>query len=287
MNYTIKCNDFRAVINSVGAELISLKSKEKEYIWQGGENFWCEHAPLLFPTCGRLLDETYTYNETKYKLEIHGFLRFMEFSLAEKSDDYIKFTFKSNDETRKLYPFDFSLFVEYKISENGIDFNCEIKNECDECMPYMFGWHPGFNIPDNVTDCSFSFDTDFLSIHPIQNEGFVSPDCRELSLENGFYHIKDEQEFYDAQTVILTGHKNSTTLSFKSVDTKISVSWSENLPYLCLWKDFDPMAKFICIEPWSDVPSDGVTKENFEYKKMQRLGAGEKSLYSYSVRIKE
>ncbi len=288
MNYNIKCGDFSAVISSCGAEVCSLKRGGKEYIWQGDTRFWNEHAPLLFPICGRLLNEKYSYGKTEYSLGIHGFLRFCEFKLIEKSASSVKLGFTSNKETRALYPFDFSVTAEYIISDCKIDFNFSVKNESDEIMPYMFGWHPGFNIPGSIEDCSLHFGKlDSLTVHPLQNEGFVSPIASEFPLMNGTYNIESEEKFYEADTLILTGHANSTELAFNSCDTKIKVMWSENLPYLCLWKSISSEAKFLCIEPWSGVPADGVTNEDFESRKMQRLEIGSEEKYSYSILIKE
>lgn len=44
---------------------------------------------------------------------------------------------------------------------------------------------------------------------------------------------------------------------------KLALSRSESLPYLCLWKKNAPGADFLCLEPWSGVPSDGVAPEDF------------------------
>ena len=49
MIYTLKNNKIEVKVNSLGAELISVVSKEGfEYIWQGAQ--WPKHAPVLFPS---------------------------------------------------------------------------------------------------------------------------------------------------------------------------------------------------------------------------------------------
>ena len=70
MIYTIKSDKLTANISSTGAELVSLRSDEQEFIWQGG--VWKEHAPLLFPACGRIVKDTYTYRGKVYQLMING-----------------------------------------------------------------------------------------------------------------------------------------------------------------------------------------------------------------------
>ena len=45
--------NFSAAVDSVGAQLISLKDRsETEYIWQRDPAFWSSSSPLLFPSVG-------------------------------------------------------------------------------------------------------------------------------------------------------------------------------------------------------------------------------------------
>jgi len=55
MIYTLK-NDFLKVeIADMGAELMSVRSKDGcEYLWQGDDRYWASRAPWMFPVCGRL-----------------------------------------------------------------------------------------------------------------------------------------------------------------------------------------------------------------------------------------
>ena len=57
-------NEFLSVeINSLGAELFSVKSKKTgvEYLWQGNANYWKSRATVLFPVCGRIFSGKYTF----------------------------------------------------------------------------------------------------------------------------------------------------------------------------------------------------------------------------------
>ena len=86
--------------------------------------------------------------------------------------------------------------------------------------------------------------------------------------------------------MIFLGHSNKVKLFAEGYPFTLSMSWSENLPVLCIWKDTEPSARFICIEPWSSSPSDGVCDENFETRKMARLPAGMSEEYSYTLNFK-
>ena len=50
----------------------------------------------------------------------------------------------SSEETRKVYPFDFSLTVTYTLEENRLIKSHEVENKSDREMLYELGAHDGF-----------------------------------------------------------------------------------------------------------------------------------------------
>ena len=59
----------------------------------------------------------------------------------------------------------------------------------------------------------------------------------------------------------------------------LDMSWSENLPRLCVWKWPNDGARYVCIEPWTDIPTDRRGTDDFDVKSMCRLEAGESDEY--------
>ena len=291
MNYTIKSENLTVLVSSLGAELISAVGHDGfEYIWQNesGE-FWGGHAPLLFPHCGRILNSEYTYDGKKYEMGNHGFARKCEFELISHSECEVTLSLKSSEETRKEYPFDFELKAEYKVVKNTVFANFTVQNSDKKSLPYMFGWHPGFNLDDRNGAKTEDFYIDFGDVtecacHPLQNGSFVSPSSYTYSLPDGKYQLSEEENAREG-TMIFVGTGNRARLFSPIAKHGVELSYSENIPYFCIWKWESADAKYICLEPWSDVPGDGVTPENFETKKMSRLPAGESSTYSYSIRF--
>ena len=49
---TISNEFLTAAFSEIGAELKSLKSDNREYIWNGDPAFWTGSSPVLFPICG-------------------------------------------------------------------------------------------------------------------------------------------------------------------------------------------------------------------------------------------
>lgn len=287
-NCTIKNEYYTITVSNKGAELVSVKGADGyEYIWQQTkEEFWGDHAPLLFPVCGRILNSKYTYRGKDYKMNFHGFARDFEFAIASKEGSHITMTLSSNEETKKIYPFDFTLVANYELRGKDIIFTFTVTNKSSEELPYMFGWHPGFSLPcDTGVDIeSFKLDlsVDRVNWYPLQNGPFVCPVGRDYPLTDGAYRLC-EKEIYENDTMIFTGHKNSLKMSAEGSSYSLDFEWSENMPYLCVWKEPDNSAKFVCIEPWSDVPADGITPENFETRKMRRLPKGESESYTFKV----
>ena len=136
MNYSLKNNYYEITFSTVGAEMISLKNAEgKELLWQCNENsVWKDHAPLLFPFCGRLKDRIYYYGGNSYPMTIHGFARSCEFELVKKSDTGIIFALKSNEATKEIYPFDFEYRITYTLIEDTLKVIYEVKNTGDKSV---------------------------------------------------------------------------------------------------------------------------------------------------------
>ena len=287
MNYTIKTDLITVEISDFGAELMSVKNTEgHEYIWNGDDRYWKDRAPLLFPTCGRLLENKFTYGGKEYAMKSHGFAKKCVFEVVAKEESKITFKLSQNEITLNEYPFNFELYAEYEVVANELKANFKVNNTDEKTLPYMFGWHPGFMLDGEGEIGRFALDFSGkanLEWHPLQNGPFVNPNGKDFPID-GKYNLC-EKEIYENDTMIFVGTGDKTKLT--SPDTKYAVefAWSENLPYFCIWKDDNSEARFICLEPWSNVPADGVTPENFETREMSRLAPGKSESYDYSVKF--
>ena len=61
-------NEFlNLTISKKGAEIVKATNSDgKDIIWIGDKKFWQDHSPVLFPVCGSLLNDKYSYNGTAY-----------------------------------------------------------------------------------------------------------------------------------------------------------------------------------------------------------------------------
>lgn len=290
MIYTLKSGAYEAKIASLGAELVSLKKDGRESIWYGTAPYWTSHAPILFPICGKLLNDSYCYKGKRYAMKGHGFAGKCEFTLVKSTDTELILSLKENDSTLECYPFPFELICSYELSDEGFSASYTVKNTGDSVMPYMFGWHPGFNlIPDGGADIN-DYYVDFenlesLTMYPlIEGTHFTSKKAEKYPLSSGKFLI-NEDYIYPRDTIIFYHHNNKCVLASDKNSYKVTFAWSENLPKLALWKRNDSRAKYFCLEPWTGVSSDGSQEENFETREMERLDAGCEKTYSYKVQI--
>lgn len=285
MQVTIKSDRITARINTLGAELCSVTGTDgHEYIYTG--THWGGHAPLLFPICGCLVDSKYTLGGIEYTLAKHGFARRSEFEVVEAREDYVRMCLTENEATLASYPFNFCLYAEYRVEGERLTADFTVENRDERTMPYVFGWHPAFTLGGEGEIGGFMLDFGCdgpFVMHPLkQGLPFLSGEELEFPLDCGLYRL-NERQIYENDTLILTGTPGEVRLYGAGDIHEVEVKWSENLPYLCIWKWPDSEARYLCIEPWSGVPSLGNEAESFDTRPMDRLSAGEKEVYSYSV----
>lgn len=282
MIYTIK-NDFLAVeISSRGADILSIKSLDgnKDYIWDG-KKFWFKHAPLLFPICGATTDP-YTYRGKEYRMEKHGFISKYEFALESVDESSVVLVAKENEETLAQYPFSFEFTARYSLDGKKLVSEYTVKNTSSEVMPYMFGLHPAFILHGDAPKESFCIDfgEELLAGQNKILSGVISQTPTDRVIPDGKLYLSDE--IYNLDTIILSRVPKS--IDFVSPYGKVfNMKWSDNFNYLCVWKWPDDAARYICIEPWTHIPSERKCTDDLDTKSAYRLGIGECDEYSYTV----
>ena len=94
----IKNEQLTVEISSLGAELQSIKDAQgNEYLWDGDEQYWNRHSPILFPIVCGLWKDTYRIDGKEYQLGRHGFARDTEFQLISKGEDRISYALTDSE----------------------------------------------------------------------------------------------------------------------------------------------------------------------------------------------
>lgn len=279
-------------INERGAELkrIYCKANGLDYLWRGnlGDKYWQKSATLLFPFVGRLQDGKYSYAGVDYEIGCHGFAKEMDFDVVERSDTSVLFNIVSNDDTRRSYPFDFSLYVRYTLEGNNLKHEVIVKNTDKKRMLFKLGFHPAFNVP-LTSDTSFEdwkivFDpTDTVERRLITERGLDgsidSPCC---DIEDNELSLTHEM-FKDDALVLKNTGSHATILSDKS-EHGVTVNYST--PWVGLWQTYRNDTPFVAIEPWYQIPGKDLVHTKLEdVDDVFKLESGEVGTYSISFNL--
>ncbi|HAP95168.1 MAG TPA: aldose epimerase [Chryseobacterium sp.] len=252
---TIQNNKLKATFSELGAELTSLINLEtgKEIIWSGNTDFWGGQSPVLFPTVGALKNEQYIFEGKTYELPRHGFARRRVFDIKNSSETEVIFELKSDGESLKIYPFEFSLEIKYTLVENKLTISYQVKNLSEKEMYFSLGAHPGFAIDTknglSYYDYEIVFsDDEKLEIHPLV-DNLISDQTQTIELDNKTLPLFYELFSKDA-LVMTTMKSRELILKNKKNHHKIIFTFS-NFPHFGIWAAKN--ADFVCLEPWQGI----------------------------------
>lgn len=268
-NIVIENEKIRAIINPLGAELVSLLKLDDntEYIWDANPAFWGKTSPVLFPIVGGLKNETYFYEGNENKLPRHGFARTMNFEIESQSQNSVVFLLKNNIETEKVYPFEFELRLIYSLKANKIELKYQITNPNTKILLFSIGGHPAFKCPIenelNYDDYYLEFNqNENLERWPLNAEGLVLDIPIEISKNTNKLILTKELFYEDA---LVFKHLKSDCVTLKSQNSPKQLKFEfKNFPYLGIWAAKN--ADFVCIEPWCGIADSAETIQNLETK---------------------
>ncbi len=283
MIHNAENNNFTLAVKEMGAELTSLKSKKTgfEFIWTGDTNVWYGQSPILFPIIGRLLDDKYRLNGKEYTMEKHGIVRKKPFKLIEKTDDSLTFSQTSDEESLKLYPYEFDLQVTFKLTNEGLSVTHKIINNSDTVMYYSFGAHPGFNC--KIGDYLEFQEEEQLLTERIDHDSILIEEKFPVELD-GKKLILTENLFND-DALILSDYK-SKYLTLKSDNHNREVKFNFDSPVLGIWAK--PNAPYVCIEPWWGINDNYDKKADLKEKRcIMALNPKESKEFNWNIEIRE
>ena len=191
--------------------------------------------PILFPICGNLPNDTYSYQDQEYKLVQHGFARNLPWDVIATSTDNcasITLSLKSNESTLAVYPFACEIVFTYQLQGNSLKILQTYTNHSDSKMPFSAGFHPYFAVKDKQA----------LKLEIPGTEYFSNVTKNKVAFSGSFDF---ELEEIDAAFTKI----NQNYTSFSDQKQKITLKYADFFSTLVFWtvkgKDF------ICLEPWS------------------------------------
>lgn len=264
---TLQNDSLKVTISPIGGELQSIYDKKDgtEYMWQADPAYWKGKAPNLFPYIGRLTEGKYTYQGNQYHLERHGFVRHAELSVEIQTDDMAVFSMADSETTRKQYPFAFRYLLQYRLTGRMLQIIGSVENRDSKKMYFGMGGHPGFQVP---IEKNLKFEDYYLEFSEkcSPKQVLFTENCL-VAKERKPYALEDEKriplahDLFDQDAVILQDAARAVTLKSDHGKHQITVQYPD-MKYIGFWHAPETDAPYVCIEPWSSLPSrDGIVED--------------------------
>ena len=283
MIYYAENESFIVGVKEMGAELTSLKSKATgiEYIWDGNVDVWYGQSPILFPIIGRLLDDKYRYDGKEYTMAKHGIVRKKPFRIVSKTADTLVFCQSSDEDSLKSYPFEFDLFVEFKLTESGLSVTHTVVNKDNKVIYYSFGAHPAFNC--EIGDYLEFSENEELLTERIDHESILIEEKFPVNLDGKKLIIT--KDIFNDDALILSEYK-SKAVTLKSDKHNRTVKFNFDSPLLGIWAK--PGASYVCIEPWWGVNDNYDKKPDISEKRaIMSLDPEKSKSFNWNIEICE
>lgn len=264
----------------------------REYLWQADPQYWDEKAPNLFPYIARMTEGKYVLDGKSYPMPLHGFVHVTELSMEEQAADRIVFRLDADEETGKCYPFAFTYRVIYELDGDVLHITYQVENHDEKTMYFGIGGHPGFLVP---MEDSLGFEDYYLEFEGTKDYdepvriGF-SPDCfvdggvTPFPLTDGS-KIPLKHSLFDNDAIVLTHTPKTVSLKSDRGTRRVTVSYPD-MDYIGFWHATLTEAPYVCIEPWSSLPSrQGIVEDLSTQPGLKSLKAGGVYRNSWSIEI--
>lgn len=244
------CNKFLSVeINELGAELKKIEYAGLNYVWEGKSEVWGSSAPMMFPICGGLRDDKYTYLGVEYTLPKHGYAKNTLFEVEYADFETATFLHKSNEQTKKNYPFDYELRIIYTLNEKALKVEYRVKNLTDGEMYFSVGAHEGYYTPEGIEDYDVIFPEEETLTAYVLYGNLLSEQRLPIIKESKVLPLYDKYFTIDA-LVFKDLKSRSATLRNRKTGRALKVDFPF-ADYFLLWHK--PASPYICLEPWAGV----------------------------------
>ncbi len=239
----------RAEIVREGAELRAWSVRGMPLLWEPDPAIWPDISPILFPVVGWTRDGV-TVDGRRYPLGLHGFARHKTFEVLEQWPAHVRLGLVADDETRALYPFEWSLEIEYALDGPALDVRLTVRNRDERPMPYACGLHPGFRWPfagGGMEDYSIQFgERETGQVPIVAPGGLFTRQTRRIALDGR--RLPLSPALLEAEALCFLEPRDRRIRFAHTSGAGIAVQL-ENFPYAALWSR--PAGRFLSIEAWT------------------------------------
>ncbi|AZZ48705.1 aldose 1-epimerase family protein [Rathayibacter rathayi] len=274
----------RIALTTAGAEMTSLRDGEgREYLWQAGPE-WRRHAPVLFPIIGRLPGDALQHDGVEHRMGQHGFARDRVFDLAGVSADEAVFRLRSDDATRAMFPFDWTLLIAYAVTDATLRITQTLENRGSTPLGYSLGNHPAFALPlpGGRGEHRIRFAQPEPEGYRRAPENLLLAARHPAPLEDGVLAV-DDGHFAEGVMIFDESRRRTLRLEADGAARSIEIDTGD-FDVVGVWKPVG--ARFVCLEPWRGVPTpEGWDGDIVDKPGQIVLGPGEQRTLSSRIAL--
>jgi galactose mutarotase-like enzyme len=199
--------------------------------------------PVLFPSPGRLSGDRFVHGHSSGSLKQHGFARDLPWetrSVDVTATAHATLALRSSDATLAAYPYDFLLAMTFSLVGATLRIDVDVENTGHEVMPFAFGLHPYFLVPDSekvhariATHATRAFDN--VTKETVPFRGF------DLTAKEVDLHLLD--------------HGSTESELAWGDGARLAIRASPELTRWVVWTLAG--RDFVCVEPWT-APADAL-----------------------------
>ena len=218
----------------------------------------------------------------------HGVARINPFEVLEQHKNSVTFVQRSDENTKRDFPFDYELKIKYTINGDTVTNEYIVTNTGEDKLPFVIGGHPAFNCPlsngEKFEDYKVVFDKNITKpcLRPNHHTGLVNVFEKfdemhggdTLSLVHELFEEKDALIFENCEA------KSATLIGKSGKGVKIEFQDMNNL---LIWSAVGN-APFVALEPWTGLASCNDEDGLFEHKRgMTVLEKDETASFKFKI----
>jgi galactose mutarotase-like enzyme len=162
----------------------------------------------------------------------HGFARDLPWTVAARNAHTATLTLRSTDATRAQFPWDFFLSLQITLTALRVRLDVNVENPGPDAMPFGFGIHPYFFVPDKTV----------AAITTAATRAFDNVAKKTVPF-TGFHLAEGETDLH------LLDHGSTTSKLTTGEGEHVTVRTSKQFGRWVVWTL--PGKEFVCLEPWT------------------------------------
>ncbi len=224
-------------------------------------------VPVLFPSPGKLAEDTFSVDGASGRMRQHGFARTSRFEETARGTDgtaWVELALGDSEVTRAQFPFGFRLRLRFALAGARLQIRAEVLATGTTELPFALGYHPYFAVAraDKVR----------THIPTAATRAWDNRGKQEIALDPRGASIDLSGEEVDLHLVD-HGAPEATLQTPQG-----AVRLDGSFPRWVIWTL--PEKEFVCLEPWS-APADALNTG----QGLERLAPGESRVLELGISL--